>query len=265
MDEEKITPEVLYGSSASAPATPLPIEETPEIPMDTVPPPAPMPSVSRGPGLSIFIALVLIGAGVFYFVSKRPVQTGGKNTANSVTPAPVKATPTPADPFASWKPATIAGISYKVPPDVVVPSCDVSGCVSQGTNLPGGTRLTVSPKTVTQPLSSFRGALITDVTGTAFTSRDATISGHTAIEFSGSFSGSTTGGYGFSEMHGFMIEVTPTVTLEINHFTPRGAVADFAKDDALFTQIISTLNFSSSSARPLTPERSDGERATGTQ
>lgn len=252
MDDEKITPDVLYGSSATPP---IPIEETPEIPMDMpaepqqqVPPPPPMPTVSRSPALSIIIALVLIGAGAFYFVYMRPAQTGGNKTASSATPAPVKATPTPADPTADWKSTTIAGISYKLPPDVSVPSCDVAGCISQGTNLPGGTRLTVSLKTVTQSLSSLRGAVITDVSGTAFTSHDATMSGHTAIEFSGAFTGRTTGGYGFTQMHGFMIEVTPTLTLEINHFTPVGATADFAKDDALFTQIISTVNFSSNSA-----------------
>jgi hypothetical protein len=115
--------------------------------------------------------------------------------------------------------------------------------VSQGTYLPGGTRLTISPKTVTQALSSLRGAVITDVAGTAFTSHDATVSGHTAIEFIGTFVGRTSGGYGFTQMHGFMIEVTPTVTVEINHFTPTGVTADWARDDALFTQIISTISF----------------------
>ncbi len=260
MNEEKITPEVLYGSSAGAvPAPPLPIEETPEIPMDMpevpqsqVPPPAPMPSVSRGSGLSIFLALILIGAGVLFFVYKRPSFLGGTAKTDTATPTPARATPTPADPFAAWKPLVIAGVSYKLPPDVTAPACDVMGCLSQGTNLPGGTRLTVSPKTVTQSLTSLRGAVITDVTGVAFTSHDATISGHTAIEFTGAFAGRTSGGYGFTQMHGFMIEVTPTLTLEINHFTPVGATADWSGDDALFTQIISTLDLSATSSATVT-------------
>ena len=79
----------------------------------------------------------------------------------------------------------------------------------------------------------------------AFISNEATVSGHTAIEFTGTFAGRTSGGYGFTQMHGFMIEVSPAETLEINHFTPTGITADFAQDDVLFTQILSTLNFSS--------------------
>lgn len=246
--DEKIIPEVLYGSSATPP---IPIEETPEISMDIpetpqqqVPPPPPMPVVSRGQGLSIFIALILIGAGVLFFVNKRPSFLGGTAKTGTVTPTPVSATPTPTDPFATWTPLTIAGVSYKLPPDVTAPACDVTGCISQGTNLPGGTRMTVSAKTVAQSLSSLRGAVITDVAGTAFTSHDATISGHTVIEFTGAFAGRTSGGFGFTQMHGFMIEVTPALTLEINHFTPAGATADWTRDDELFTNIISTLVFS---------------------
>jgi hypothetical protein len=87
------------------------------------------------------------------------------------------------------------------------------------------------------------GAAITDVNGTPFTSHDASVSGSAAIEFTGSFAGRTTGGYGFTQMHGFMIELTPTATLEINHFTPTGVVADWASDDTLFTQIVSSLSF----------------------
>ena len=67
-------------------------------------------------------------------------------------------------------------------------------------------------------------------------------------EFSGTFSGRTTGGYGFTQMHGFMIEISPTQTLEINHFTPTGVTADWVRDDALFEQIISNLDVSSDSA-----------------
>ncbi len=234
--------------------TPLPIEETPEIPMDMpeptqpqVPPPPPMPALSRGsPVFTILLLILLVAAGIVLSPYLLPFLSGLNNASGRVpTPTPIVATPTPADPFANWRTNTAAGISYKLPPDVMAPACDVAGCISQGTNLPGGTRLTMSPKTVTQSLSSLRGAVITDVAGTAFTSHDATMSGHTAIEYTGTFSGRTTGGYGFTQMHGFMIEVTPALTLEINHFTPVGVTADWARDDALFTQIISTLDFSS--------------------
>jgi hypothetical protein len=264
MDDENPTPEALYGSSVTPP---IPIEETPEIPMDPaegtpmttenpqpeipsapqpgVPPPPPMPAVSRrSPVFTILILLILVVAGIFLSGYLRPflpvLNTG---TTHVPTPTLKAATPTPVDPVAGWKEWIVAGISYKLPPDVAAPACDVAGCISQGTNLPGGTRLTVAPKTVTQSLTSLRGVVITDVSGMPFTSHDATMSGHTAIEFTGSFTGSTTGGYRFTQMHGFMIEVTPTLTLEINHFTPAGAIADWTSDDVLFTQIISTLSF----------------------
>ncbi len=257
MDDETINREVLYGSNG----TPIPIEETPEIPMDMpeepqsqIPPPPPMPAVTHTSViLPVLILIVLVVAGIVYFPYIKPFISGlslNKPVTISVTttPAgqsPLGGAPTPADPFAGWKTLTVAGNSYKLPPDVSAPGCDVTGCISQGTMLPGGTRLTVSPKTVTQSLSSLRGAVVTDVLGTAFTSHEATVSGRTAIEYAGTFSGRTSGGYGFSEMHGFMIEVTPTLTLEINHFTPTGVTADWASDDALFTQIISTLSFTS--------------------
>lgn len=252
MDDGNINREVLYGSSG----TPIPIEETPEIPMDMpqepqsqVPPPPPMPTVSRGsPVLVIFILIMLVGAGVIFFPYMKPFFSGINRTkavtqVPTPTPAVAPATPTPVDPFAGWKTGSVAGVSYKLPPEVVAPSCDVAGCISQGSNLPGGTRLTISPKTVTQSLSSLKGAVVTDVSGTAFTSHDAILSGHTAIEYTGTFSGRTSGGYGFTQMHGFMIEVTPTLTLEINHFTPVGASVDWDRDDTLFTQIISTISF----------------------
>jgi hypothetical protein len=190
----------------------------------------------------ILVFLILFIAGILLSSYIRPFFSG--RGTPTPTPTQTVATPTPVDPFAGWKTSTIAGLSYKLPPDVLAPACDGTGCISQGTYLPGGTRLTISPKTVTQSLSSLRGAVITDVAGTAFTSHDATVSGQTAIEFTGTFTGRTSGGYGFSQMHGFMIEVTPTATLEINHFTPAGITADWARDDELFNTIISTLTFS---------------------
>ena len=40
-----------------------------------------------------------------------------------------------------------------------------------------------------------------------------------------------------------MIELTNTLSLEINHFTPNGITSDFVKDDALFDTILKTLTF----------------------
>ncbi|MCX6793710.1 MAG: hypothetical protein NTY06_01245 [Candidatus Gottesmanbacteria bacterium] len=210
-----------------------------------VPPPPPMPKLSRSSTIiTILIFITLFVAGILLSSYIRPFIAGVSRGLTTVpTPTIVVATPPPVDPFAGWKTLTVAGLSYKLPPDVLAPTCDGTGCVSQGTYLPGGTRLTIAPKTVTQSLTSLRGAVVTDSAGTAFTSHDATVSGHTAIEFTGTFAGRTSGGYGFTQMHGFMIEVTPTVTLEINHFTPAGVTADWVRDDALFTQIISTLSF----------------------
>ncbi len=282
MDDTKITTEDLYGSTTAQ--AQIPVEETPEIPMDTAvgtpvaaeslkpempplppthgaPPPPPMPKVSRNsPIIVIIIFLILFGAGILLSSYIRPFFTGAGNRLTQTptptptpvpnpTPAPIvhtdDASPAPVVPVADWKTLPIAELSYKLPPGVLEPTCDGAGCVSQGTYLPGGTRLTVASKTVTQSLSSLRGAVITDAAGTAFTSNDTTVSGHAAIEFNGTFDGRTSGGYGFSQMHGFMIEVTPTTTLEINHFTPADITADFAADDALFSQIVSTFDFSS--------------------
>ncbi len=276
---DPITNEDLYGGTSQPPSpivTPeppvvpvspqIPVEETPEIPMpasEGTPAPVehapPMPKASRGfPIIAIIIFIILFIAGIFLSSYIRPLIIGLNNGSPKIStptlsptspptarPTIVVATPTPADPFAGWQTLTIEGLSYKLPPGVSVPACDGTACVSYGTYLPGGTRFTIAPRTVTQPLSNLRGALITDVNGTAFTSRDATVSGSTAIEFSGEFSGRTSGGYGFTRMHGFMIEITPTETIEINHFTPTGISTDWARDDAIFAQIISTLSFTS--------------------
>jgi hypothetical protein len=40
-----------------------------------------------------------------------------------------------------------------------------------------------------------------------------------------------------------MIELSPTLTLEINHFTPLGITADFVSDDELFSKIVETLSY----------------------
>lgn len=134
-----------------------------------------------------------------------------------------------------------AGSSFKLPPDVLSPVCDGSICSSQGTYLPGGTRFTVAPRGAGQVLADFRGTAISDVGGITFTTKETLVAGLPAMEFTGSFTGRTVSGYGFSSMRGVMIEVTPTTSLEMNHFTPNGIVADFASDDALFDEILKTV------------------------
>ncbi|EKD68026.1 MAG: hypothetical protein ACD_48C00104G0001 [uncultured bacterium] len=44
-------------------------------------------------------------------------------------------------------------------------------------------------------------------------------------------------------MHGYMIEVTDTLSLEINHFSPSGITADFAADEIVFNTIVQSLTF----------------------
>lgn len=230
--------------------TPIPIEETPEIPMEPsaqarpkVPPPPPMPQVSRSSTVIIILVfLILFVAGILLSSYIRPFFPG----RGAVIPKPTSVipTPTPVDPFAGWKTLTIAGLSYKLPPDVLAPVCDGASCASQGTYLPGGTRFTVA--------SRGPSAFVTDANGVAFVNKDATISGYVATEFSGTFTGRTITGYLFTQMHGFMITVSPTATLEINHFTPAGITTDFAADDTLFTKIVSTLNFSPTPATATT-------------
>jgi hypothetical protein len=98
-------------------------------------------------------------------------------------------------------------------------------------------------------LGDYRGRRIVDVLGSAFTTKEATVAGRPAVEFSGSFGGTTVTGYGFSRMRGVMIDVTPTLSLEINHFVPVGTTADFEKDDVVFEQILLAVSFAASTEK----------------
>lgn len=266
---DPITPENLYGPSnppapeapapipTSAPTPvvpPIPIEETPEIPMpaQTTLPPEPRKN-SFGSFIGALILFVgLFGLGIWLSSFIRQYLPGGlPRVGTTPTGAPAAiVTPTPADPFATWmthqviSSATklpIEGISFKLPADVLAPICDATSCMSQGTYLPGGTRFTVAPRGAGQMLADHRGSAISDGGGIVFTSTDTTVVGRKAKLFTGLFTGKTVAGYGFSQMRGYMIEVTPTLSLEMNHFTPTGIVADFATDDTLFDRIVSTL------------------------
>jgi len=229
--------------------------------MNTPPPP---PKKSSGSFIGALILFVgLFGLGIWLSSFIRQYLPGGLSTFTqtpSATPT-LLATPTPTDPFAAWttyqvtSSATkllIDGISFKLPADVLAPICDTTSCMSQGTYLPGGTRFTVAPRGAGQLLADHRGSAISDGGGVVFTSTDTTVEGHKAKLFTGLFTGKTVAGYGFSRMRGYMIEVTPTLSLEINHFTPAGITADFTTDDTLFDQIVGTLMMPA--APPATPQ-----------
>ncbi|MFH0750184.1 MAG: hypothetical protein V1917_04730 [Candidatus Gottesmanbacteria bacterium] len=153
----------------------------------------------------------------------------------------------------------IDAIQFKLPSAVLPPICDGSACGSQGTYLPGGTRFTIAPRGAGQVLADFRGKIISDAGGKTFITKQTTVAGKQATEFSTANVGSTIGGYAFSTMHGYMIEVNDTLSLEINHFAPSGINVDFMADDALLKQIIATLTFgnigSTEKGAPPTPIR----------
>lgn len=198
----------------------------------------------------LFTVLFIVGIGIGGVISQF-LQTPRSEppVAKKTTPAPT-ATPTlPPNPLAFWTTNEVAaGVSYKLPPDVLAPICDGSACSSKGTYLPGGTRLTVSLRSVS--LSYMQKAVITDAAGQPFTTKEASVSGTAAIEYSGTFRGTTTGGYTFSQMRGFMIGVNNTQTLELNHFAPAGVTVDFEGDDTLFNKILETVQLPISQASP---------------
>ena len=59
--------------------------------------------------------------------------------------------------------------------------------------------LLLRPERTGQLLSDFRGKIVSDLAGKSFTVKQTTISGKSATEFTGSFTGSTAGGYAFSK------------------------------------------------------------------
>lgn len=135
----------------------------------------------------------------------------------------------------------VTDISFTLPGTVLPPICDGSACGSQGTYLPGGTRFTIATRGTGQVLADFRGKIISDAGGKPFTTSLTTIVGKPATEFTTFQTGSTIGGYSFSRMRGYMIEVTDTLSLEINHFSPSGITTDFAADEIVFNTIVQSL------------------------
>lgn len=213
-------------------------------------------SKSRFPIL-FFVFLFAAGLGVAYFFGTHPTlpvinlsKPGlpGVNQAKPITTPIIKnptTTPTAND-IESWISADLNGLGLtgwgiKLPPETAGLQCDGSSCPSKGTYLPGGTRFTVYSQKLTAADSDFTRTIITDAAGRAFDSNIATVSGKPAIDFSGIFVGTTTGGYSFTQMKGVLILIAPKTALGLNHFSPNGITADFAKDDIVFTQIIQSL------------------------
>ncbi|MEK7533339.1 MAG: hypothetical protein AAB542_02785, partial [Patescibacteria group bacterium] len=149
----------------------------------------------------------------------------------------------------------VAGVTYKLPGSVKAPACDSQSCVSQGTNLPGGTRFTVAARGKGQLLPDFRGAILTDAAGREFTMKQGVFGGAYAYEYTGNFTGRTGGGYTFTQIRGVLMPVSETLAIEFNHFAPAGIATDFTKDDAVFDEIIKSftatgISVTSPTARP---------------
>lgn len=251
---------------------PLVYEETPILtPISEPPVPVPPKKVesksnflTRLGKLIFIVALFAAGFGLSVLLKRYllsglpsvPASTApSPSTISRITPEPPVAVSSPIliqDPFATWKSyqvlsgitkKPVEGVSYKLPPQVLAPLCDGSGCASQGTYLPGGTRFTVATRGIGQVLPDFRGKIVSDLVGKEFDVKEATIAGHPGVEFMARFTGSTSGGYSFAQMRGFMIQLDDQISLEINHFTPTGVNADFLSDDTLFDQVLANFSF----------------------
>jgi len=251
---------------------PMVYEETPIItpqPEATLPltdsPPVHKPNKIFGffKGLVFFIVLFVIG---FYlsgylrdFFTQVAIKTPSPtpslseqsefspestSTGNMVTqPNEATASPTTYSVLNGLTRQPITDISMRLPASVLPLVCDGSACGSQGTYLPGGTRFTVAARGTGQVLADFRGKIITDAGGKPFIVNQTTVAEKTATEFSTAQVGSTIGGYAFSRMHGYMIEVTDTLSLEINHFSPSGITTNFEADETVFASIVQSLLF----------------------
>jgi hypothetical protein len=179
--------------------------------------------------------------------TQQPSSPGNESTTTAslvfTTPEATPAAPTTYSVLNGLTRQPVTDISFTLPGTVLPPVCDGSACGSQGTFLPGGTRFTVAARGSGQVLADFRGKIISDAGGKPFVVSLTTIAGKPATEFTTAQIGSTIGGYAFSQMHGYMIEVTDTLSLEINHFSPSGITTDFTADDLVFKTIVQSLIF----------------------
>lgn len=290
--------------NTNVPQPPLTYEETPVIePVPQEPPeevpsppesrPTPHNSIGSTMGMIVlFLALFGVGMGLSIFLRQYLSSRSESSPATeSIEPSPtISATPSiaintlspTATPTATLAPASdvwktypvisgatkqpILGVTFMLSSDVLAPVCDGGNCASQGTYLPGGSRFTVAPRGRGQLLIDARGNVgLTDASGKSFTIKQVFLAGgRKALEYSGNFQGSTVGGYTFSSMHGFMIEIDDGLTLEMNHFAPAGLTVDFAGDEEAFSKIVASVEKKVPSAATLTPSPTRVATPTGT-
>lgn len=210
-------------------------------------------------GTLIFIAL-LFGLGIWLSSQLRLFvvpQTALENADETqfLTPSVPVLISSPSASIASqfavirdWQTVTVSAVglllrkvTYQLPQSVALPVCDGQGCPSSGTYLSFGTRFTVAARGKGERLPDFRGAILTDANGKEFTMRQTSVGGKDVYEYTGDFVGRTGGGYQFIKMRGVLVPVSDTVSIEFNHFAPAGTVSDFAADDEVFDQIISSV------------------------
>jgi hypothetical protein len=243
----------------TAPATPvqqLTPEETPEIPMK---PEAPLPPKKSGSflrmiGISIacvafFVIGVWLSSFIRQFIPSNVVNTSKvpeASPSSEIVPSPT------ASPSAVWNTyevisgitkEPVPGLSFQLPDNVSAPMCDGTGCISQGTYLPGQTRFTVAARGTGQSLRDYRGTVISDASGAPIPVTQLLVGDYTATVFMSSESGRTTGGYAYTRIRGIMIPITDTLSVEINHFAPSGLTTDFEADDVLFDEIARTITY----------------------
>jgi len=246
--------------STGQPESPIPTPVSIKQPDDGLPvaPPARKGNSIIGWVKNLIIVFVLFGIGIglsLFLKQYFPSVISAIPSLSIKNPIPstpqVSITPTAGvNPYANWKsyPVTsgignqkVNGITYMLPNDVLAPICDGGNCSSSGTYLPGGTRFTVDARGIGQLLPDFRGKILTDQGGREFSMKDTVVAGRAAKEFSGIFTGTTSGGYAFSRMRGVMVEVSDTLSVEFNHFTPTLVNADFTSDDVLFDKVVQSI------------------------
>jgi len=241
-----------------------PISKTNDLDPNLYPPPKP-PENNFSVVTVVVVFLILAGIGFWFsgyfrtyfssFFSTKPAQTQ-KTTLTPTPPSFSTEGATPATTSAAtptqgaWKTYKVlngitregfSGLSFQLPPEVLATTCDGSRCISQGTYLPGKTRFTVALRGVGQALPDYRGNIISELGGVPMAVKDVTLLGRTVTEYSADFTGTTVNGYKFTQMHGYMMPLTDTAAFEINHFTPNGAVTDFAGDEIVFKKIVDSL------------------------
>jgi len=277
-EETPILTPVVESTPQEQPVESAPVPSISEEPQINTPelPPKKRSAKSLIKGLLIFVVLFVVGYALSGVVQNL-INSSSKKTATkeTITPTPAPTTiPTDTEATESsiavltmptimttpmvqaspsaWKQynpihgttrVPISTIQFSLPNTILAPICDGTSCGSQGTYLPGGTRLTIAPRGVGEVLPDYRGKIISDAAGKALVTKETTIAGKKATEYTTDTTGATAGGYAFTTMHGYMIEVTDTLSFEINHFSPSGVTADFAADDALFKSIVATIKF----------------------